>query len=199
MLRTFHITNSSSVFSISSRNSNCIDCETISLVMFRKLWQNEPSYHKLAMSLVKTLAGRIEAELQGEWNKITTYKGMKVINEVAKQRDFILENHQNFAETLAPLFKYLETGLLDEDALLESLNSLMEHTREVSTPIFNFAEIVLPIMFDKKKDELGVLFKFLNQLLVYGTIQMRNTPRALDPVNICYIKLFSYIFRKLIK
>jgi len=139
--------------------------ETNSFIMFRDLWQNEPSYAKLAMSLVKTLVERIENELQKTpSNKLITHQRLRVISEVAKQRDFILENHKIFAETLAPLFKYLETGLLDEDALLESLNFLMEHTREVSTPIFNFAEIVLPIMFDKKKDELGVLFKFLNQL-----------------------------------
>ena len=144
---------------------HCMNRETNSFIMFRDLWQNEPSYAKLAMSLVKTLVERIENELQKTpSNKLITHQRLRVISEVAKQRDFILENHKIFAETLAPLFKYLETGLLDEDALLESLNFLMEHTREVSTPIFNFAEIVLPIMFDKKKDELGVLFKFLNQL-----------------------------------
>ena len=135
------------------------------------------------MSLVKTLAGRIEAELQEKSaNKLMTLRSLSVINEVAKQRDFVLENHQILAETLVSLFKYLEPSQVDEDELFVSLYYLMEYTREVSTPIFKFAEIVLPIMFDKHKDELGVLFKFLNQLLVDVRVQMRNTPRALDQV-----------------
>lgn len=108
-----------------------------------------------------------------------------IIKALANEKMFSLKHHQTFAENLAPLFKYL--GHKEQNnfggSLLETLSSIMEHSHKVAHPIMAIIKL-LPDLFEGNKQKMGLLFKFMNQLLAYGQEKIKNMPEALDLVTI---------------